>query len=248
MSYQGEHVVYVDRPDPTTNIDDDAGRFGDAAIRKGFIRKVFGILVVQLIVTMLIIAMFIYVDEVRLYASTHIWMVWTALLLTLMMLIVLACADDIRRRTPWNFILLGLFTLFEGWMLGCFASVFSSNEVLLAVGIVTIVVIALTIFALQTKWDFTTLGGMLVVFVMVLLLFGIIAIFVQSNILNIVYASLAALIFGFYLVFDIQLMLGGKHKYSISPEEYIFAALSLYIDIVLLFMEILFLIGSVGRR
>jgi len=46
-----------------------------------------------------------------------------------------------------------------------------------------------------------------------------------------------------YLVFDTQMMMGGNKKYSISPEEYIFAALSLYIDIVMLFMYILEIIG-----
>lgn len=38
--------------------------------------------------------------------------------------------------------------------------------------------------------------------------------------------------------------LGGKHKYSISPEEYIFGALNLYLDIVNIFMYILMLIGA----
>ena len=47
-----------------------------------------------------------------------------------------------------------------------------------------------------------------------------------------------------YLVFDTQMMLGGKHKYSISPEEYIFAALNLYLDIINLFLYILAIIGS----
>lgn len=42
---------------------------------------------------------------------------------------------------------------------------------------------------------------------------------------------------------DTQLMLGGKHKYTISAEEYIFAALNLYLDIVTLFLMILQLIG-----
>lgn len=37
---------------------------------------------------------------------------------------------------------------------------------------------------------------------------------------------------------------GGKHKYSISPEEYIFAAINLYCDIVNIFMYILMLIGA----
>ena len=46
-----------------------------------------------------------------------------------------------------------------------------------------------------------------------------------------------------YIVFDTQLMMGGQHKYSISPEEYIFAALNLYLDIINLFLFILSIIG-----
>merc|ERR550534_2770742 len=40
-----------------------------------------------------------------------------------------------------------------------------------------------------------------------------------------------------------QLMMGGKHKYSLSPEEYIFAALNIYLDIINLFMYILMIVG-----
>ena len=42
-------------------------------------------------------------------------------------------------------------------------------------------------------------------------------------------------------------MLGGKHKYSLNPEEYVFAALNLYLDIINLFILILLLVGG-GRR
>ena len=48
-----------------------------------------------------------------------------------------------------------------------------------------------------------------------------------------------------YLVVDTQMMMGGKHKYSLSPEEYIFAALNLYLDIINLFLFILTIIGAV---
>ena len=45
-------------------------------------------------------------------------------------------------------------------------------------------------------------------------------------------------------MFDTQLMLGGKHKYSLSPEEYIFAALNLYLDIVNMFVYIQSLVSG----
>ena len=39
------------------------------------------------------------------------------------------------------------------------------------------------------------------------------------------------------------MMLGGKHNYALDPEEYVVAALNIYLDIVNLFLMILSLIG-----
>lgn len=114
----------------------------------------------------------------------------------------------------------------------------------LSLQITAIITFSLTIFAFQTKWDFTTMGGVLFVGVIILFILAIFALIFPGRTLMLVYASLGALIFCIYLVYDIQLMMGGKHKYSISPEEYIFAALNLYVDIVNIFMYILMLIGA----
>ena len=78
-------------------------------------------------------------------------------------------------------------------------------------------------------------------------MFAIMAICMPSYVMNLLYASLGALVFSLYLVFDTQLMLGGSHKYSISPEEYIFAALNLYLDIVNIFIYILAIVGGSNR-
>nr|CAI5839934.1 unnamed protein product [Callosobruchus analis] len=158
-------------------------------------------------------------------------------------MIGLACCGDLRRKPPMNFIFLFLFTLAEAFMLATAASTYDADAVAMAVGITAAVTLGLTLFAFQTKWDFTVMGGVLFVAALILFLFGIIAIFIRSNIVNLIYASLGALIFSVYLVYDTQLMMGGKHKYSISPEEYIFAAINIYIDIVNIFMFVLQIIG-----
>ncbi|KAI5716619.1 hypothetical protein M8J76_009504 [Diaphorina citri] len=36
----------------------------------------------------------------------------------------------------------------------------------------------------------------------------------------------------------------GSHRYSISPEEYIFAALNIYLDVVNIFLSILQILGA----
>ena len=58
------------------------------------------------------------------------------------------------------------------------------------------------------------------------------------------FGAAGALVFSLYLIYDTQPMLGGKHKYALSPEEYIFAALNIYLDVVQLFMYILMIVGG----
>lgn len=115
---------------------------------------------------------------------------------------------------------------------------------MLAVSITAFVCFGLTIFAFQTKWDFTVLRGVLMVLLIVLIIFGFVAMFVHTKMITLIYASCGALLFSFYLIYDTQMMMGGNHKYSISPEEYVFAALTLYLDIINIFLYILQIIGA----
>ena len=87
------------------------------------------------------------------------WVYYTSLTASLVCIITLACCTDVRRKFPVNFIFLGLFTVCEGLMLGTISSYYDVDAVLIAVGITAAVTLALTIFALQTKIDFTVCGG-----------------------------------------------------------------------------------------
>ncbi|XP_053666177.1 protein lifeguard 1-like [Anopheles marshallii] len=218
--------------------------FNDQSIRRGFIRKVYSILTAQLAITLGFITLFLYHRPTKLWVQDHPEMFWIALGVMIVTLISMACCGDVRRKAPMNFIFLTLFTLAQSFLLGITTAKFSSQEVMLAVGITAAVCLGLTLFAFQTKWDFTVMGGVLFVAVLILMLFGLIAIFFPGKTITLVYASAGALIFSIYLVYDTQLMLGGEHKYSISPEEYIFAALNLYLDIVNIFLYILTIIGA----
>ncbi|KAB7505159.1 hypothetical protein Anas_12240 [Armadillidium nasatum] len=94
----------------------------------------------------------------------------------------------------------------------------------MAVSITAILVLTLTLFAFQTKIDFTFASGFVLISLVILVIFGVFVILFRDRILSI-------------------LLIGGHHKYAISQEEYIFAALSLYLDVIMLFMQILQLIG-----
>lgn len=68
-------------------------------------------------------------------------------------------------------------------------------QVVMAAGFTAVVCFALTIFALQTKWDFTILGGALFAGVIILLVFGIVVAFIPGKAAHIAYASCGALLF-----------------------------------------------------
>jgi len=143
-----------------------------------------------------------------------------------------------------NYICLSIFTLAEGFLLGCATSMYRREEVFFAALITLVVVVGLTLFAFQTKIDFTAMGGILFVAVLILMVFGIVLMFFPGKTGTLIYASFGALLFSIYIVYDTQMMVGGDHKYSISPEEYVFASLNLYMDIVNLFLYILTIIGA----
>jgi len=219
--------------------------FGEKAVRLGFIRKVYSILCAQLCLTLGLIGLFM-MDDVKNYARGEgQWMFWVALVVMLVTLISMACCDSVRRKTPHNYIFLTLFTAAEGFLLGVATSMYEVSEVLISVGVCAAVVLALTLFAFQTKLDFTAWGGALLAVLVVFVIFGFIAAFLPNQrTVRLVYAAIGTVIFSLYIVYDTQLMIGGSHKYSLSPEEYVFAALNLYLDIVNLFMYILQIVGA----
>ncbi|KAF4688345.1 Transmembrane BAX inhibitor motif-containing protein 4 [Perkinsus olseni] len=214
-------------------------------VRHNFIRKVYSILAVQLIVTAAIAVPFALYPE-KFVGPKTVALVYLSVFLTLGIMIAIMCAPSIMRKYPTNYIVLTIFTAAEGFMVGIITSRYDINSILLAVGIVAIVVMGLTAYAFQTKHDFTGMGPYLFVATLVLALFGLMFLFFGSTpVLHKVYAGIGALIFSMYLVYDTQLIAGGKHnKYSFSLDDYCFAAMSLYIDIIQLFIYILSLVGS----
>ncbi|XP_069504540.1 protein lifeguard 1-like [Ambystoma mexicanum] len=217
--------------------------FSEKSIRRAFIKKVYITLAVQLVITVGIICMFIYWKTLKRWVQDNSWFSYALFPAIFILIIVLACCDNARRKVPGNFILLGLFTIFEGLMLGAVSALFDADAVMWAVGATAFVTLGMSLFAFQTKWDFTMAYGILWVVVLVVFAFGILCAIIRSFWLQIVYASIGTLVFAIYLVVDTQLMLGGKHRYSLSPEEYIFAALNLYLDIANVFLFILQIVG-----
>ncbi|XP_065417448.1 protein lifeguard 3 [Chrysemys picta bellii] len=219
----------------------------DRKVRHTFIRKVYTIISVQLLVTVGIIAVFTFVSPVRNFVRRNVAVYYCSYAVFLVTYLVLACCQGPRRRFPWNFILLSIFTLAMAFMTGTIASMYSTRAVLITMVITAIVAIIVTVFCFQTKVDFTSCTGLFCVLGIVVMVTGIITAIVLSfkyiAWLHMLYAAIGAIVFTLFLAYNTQLVLGNR-KNAISPEEYVYGALEIYMNIVQIFI---FLLQIVGR-
>lgn len=118
---------------------------------------------------------------------------------------------------------------------------FYDSKIVLEALIFTLgIFLALTLFACQTKYDFTHWMPYLFGGLWVLILFGFMsAFFPHSSTVELGYGVISALLFSGYILVDTQLILRHYHV-----EEEIAAAISLYLDVINLFLSILRILNS----
>lgn len=118
--------------------------------------------------------------------------------------------------------------------------------VLVAAFMTTCLVLTLTAYAWYTKDDFTVCGSVMWVLVSSFLTLVILMLIFPSNVLYIVYCAGATILFSFILIADTQMLKGDKSR-RFSEDDYILAALFIYIDIITIFLKILEMLNRARR-
>lgn len=132
--------------------------------------------------------------------------------------------------------------------MGAITATYSTQVVVLGFAITAAVSAALTLYALQTKYDFTMSGGMLFSALLTLLVTSILGMFFPISGLRLAIAGCGALVFSAYIVYDVQLVAAGEHAVKVSPDEYVLAAINIYLDVINLFLYILQILRDVSDR
>lgn len=152
-----------------------------------------------------------------------------------------------KKESPLNLILLFAFTFCSGLTLTpMLISVLSmpSGAIIVAqaFALTTIAFGALSVFAMNTKKDFTTMGKMLFIALIVIVVASLFNIFFNSPILSLAISSIAAILFSFYIIYDTQNIIRGNYE---TPIE---GAVALYLDFVNLFISLLNILRSVNSK
>ena len=100
----------------------------------------------------------------------------------------------------------------------------------------------LSLFAMNTKREFSFLGKFLFISLIILVVASLINIFIGSSFLQMIIASVGAIVFSGFILFDTQNILKGNIS---TPVE---GAIALYLDTLNLFISLLQILGIFGSN
>lgn len=238
-----------DRPLSPTDSDYMAA-FIHLELRLAFIRKVFFLLALQLVLTAGFVFFAMHHEQTRIYIKTNVPMSWVMFMLWLVLYIVLMCYKIARQLFPLNFVLLLLFTIAMSYICAKISLVFSTKVVGMTLAGTGLICLIVTFLACQTWFDITKWAAIIGIASLILLVYGVVIsvvfLFTYSPIMWLVYSALCTMMFTVFLLYDMQCILGGR-RHEMAPDEYIFGALTLYVDIIMIFMYMLQLVNACSR-
>ena len=209
--------------------------------RATLVRRTYGLVFVSVIVTALGVAFGFTQPALMQAVAQHPFIAMIATFAPLVM------AMQARRSFPRNLILTLVFTFVEGIFLAPFL-LFAERAnpgIIGQAGLLTLSTFGvLTLYAVISKRDFSAWGSFFIVGLWVLIATSLINLFVGSALASLWIAAGTVLVFSGLLVFDTwRIVRSGQY----GPDDYVPAAVNIYLDLLNLFLAILTLLGG-GRR
>ncbi len=168
---------------------------------------------------------------------------WGAVIFEFILLFALFA---LKRKTPLNLVVLFAFTFMTGFTLAPTLAMFLAKNMGYVIGeaflLTSVAFAGLTIFAMNTKRDFTTMGKMLFITLIVVVVASIVNIFLHLPILSLIIASVSAILFSFFILYDTQNIINGYIETEIE------AAVALYLDFFNLFVSLLQILGFLNSE
>uniref|UniRef100_F1L875 Glutamate NMDA receptor-associated protein 1 n=1 Tax=Ascaris suum TaxID=6253 RepID=F1L875_ASCSU len=219
--------------------------FEDPAVRARFVQIVFSIVGAMVTVCTITSALPLVFLEVRLFIITNFWVYLLSWLAFTVVYIAIVCVKPCRSQKPLNIISLMLLTVTASVMSMSICSYHSAVQVVSSLTITVICCFAVMLFAAFTKRDLLSCYFIAFIIFIGAVCTMIAAIIVSlcvagtaSRIIWTVVSGLFVIVFVIYLAVDTQRMMGGS-SCPIAPNEYVYASVQLFVDILFIFLNIL---------
>jgi modulator of FtsH protease len=212
------------------------------AERATLVRRTYGLVFASVIVTMFGAAFALSQQPLLDAVMAHPFITFFCMFISLIM------AQRAARDFPKNLILTGIFTFIEGIWLAPFLMMAEHNvpgsvgqAALLTLGAFGV----LSVYAIFSRRDFSAWGSFFAIGLGVLLVAMIINVFVASAAGALWISVVGLLVISGLLVFDTwRIVRSGAY----GEDDYVLAAVSIYLDLLNMFLFILSLVGGGSRR
>jgi modulator of FtsH protease len=210
--------------------------------RASLVRRTYGLVFASILVTVLGAAFAFTQDALMGAVLAHPFITMICMFAPLVM------AQRSARVFPKNIIFTFLFTFIEGIYIAPFLLLANRNApgvVGQAAALTFAAFGVLTLYALVSRRDFSAWGSFFMVGVMVLFVAILINAFVGTALGGLWIAAIGVMIFAGLLVFDTwRILRSGQY----GQDDYVLAAVTIYIDLLNMFLFILSLLGGRDRR
>uniref|UniRef100_A0A2K6PJJ0 Transmembrane BAX inhibitor motif containing 4 n=1 Tax=Rhinopithecus roxellana TaxID=61622 RepID=A0A2K6PJJ0_RHIRO len=236
-TFSKQYMRILSAPSPTLNIIRlfhlwQSRRSGMVSIfYKG---KVYSILSLQVLLTTVTSTVFLYFESIRTFVHESPALILLFALGSLGLIFALTLN---RHKYPLN-----LYLLF-GFCFNFTVTFYDVYIILQAFILTTTVFFGLTVYTLQSKRDFSKFGAGLFALLWIVCLSGFLKLFFYNETMELVLAAAGAFLFCGFIIYDTHSLM---HK--LSPEEYVLAAISLYLDIINLFLHLLRFLEAVNKK
>jgi modulator of FtsH protease len=208
--------------------------------RAVLVRRTYGLVFLGIIVTMIGSLVAMRTPVLLEQSARHPFITFLIFFGTLFL------AQRSHRAFPQNIALTLLATFVAGVMIAPLLYVYDRTQpgiVGQAAGLTFVTFLALSLYAMFSRRDFSAWGGFFMVGVIVLLVTALLNWFFKNETASLWIAAGTVFVFGGLLVFDTWRILRSNQY---GPDDYVPAAVSIYVDLLNIFLAILRLLG--GRR
>jgi len=207
--------------------------------RATLVRRTYGLVLLGVVVTMLGVVLSLTQPSLMLFSAQHPFITFLGGFMLPMWL-----AQTWHKEFPRNIVLTLISMLGAGVMISPLLYVMERSQpgIVSQAGILTFSTFgALTVYAAVSRRDFSAWGGFFFVGLIALLVTGLLNVFFHNETASLWIAGATVFVFGGLLVFDTWRILRTE---TYGPDDYVLAAVSIYLDLLNIFLAILRLLGG----
>lgn len=235
------------------------------SIRIDFVKKVYALVCVMLLITFAVASPFVFHTRQTVWWFTkHMWIIVVCAVFLIVQYLFHTCMSLqmcmgysglfrqyvwMFRTVPWNFLYCFVYASVFGVIVGFTLVIYTAESVVAVFLLTALIIVGLTAYAVWTETDFTGMGMYIVVALLGLLGLLFIGMFFPfGSMMHRIIGGVGAIIFGFIIVYDTQLIFGsaanGDKMLEFTLDMYAMAAFHLYLDFINFFLYMIRLLGE----